>query len=398
MEERPWRPGRLHVAVVDHTSQLGGAELALVRLLDAIGDTVRVSIVLFEDGPLAERLRNSGRDVRILALPASVNAIRRDELDLRTALMSVGRIARHGWQLARLIRSLDVDVVHATSLKANLLTAALRPLIGRPLVWHVHDRIAPDYLPARTVDLVRRLARVPRVVIANSLATAATLSSRRDVIVAPPGLSAEQIRATPRPRPSGPPTIGVVGRISETKDQLTFVRAAARVRQRNGETTFVMVGAPAFGADDYAGRVASEVSRLGLDEVMHFTGFVDNPTRLVDELTLVVHTAAVPEPFGQVVTEAMARGVPVIATSGGGVNEIFEPDSNAVGWLVPPASPDTLASAITEALADPIEAERRGTTAWEMVSARYPVTRTAQLVLQAWESAASSQRRARRHS
>ena len=396
MEERPWRPGRLHVAIVGHTSQLGGAELALVRLLDALGDTVRLSIVLFEDGPLAERLRNSGRDVRILALPTRLNAMRRDELGLRTGLRSVGGIARHGWRLARLIRSLDVDVVHATSLKANLLTAALRPLIGRPLVWHVHDRIAPDYLPARTAELVRQLARVPRVVIANSVATAATLGSRPDVVVAPPGLSAEQIRDTPRPRPPGPPTIGVVGRISETKDQLTFVRAAAQVRDRNGEARFVVIGAPAFGADAYAGLVACEVSRLGLEEAVQFTGFVDDPTLLVDDLTLVVHTAAVPEPFGQVVTEAMARGVPVIATAGGGVNEIFEPGQHTFGWLVPPASPDELASAITEALEDPGEAERRASRAWEMVRVRYPVTRTAQLVLQAWEGAAASRRPARR--
>ncbi|WP_353511260.1 glycosyltransferase [Intrasporangium sp.] len=398
MEDRPRPPRPLHVAVVDHTAQLGGAELALVRLLEAIGDTVRVTVVLFEEGPLADRLRNSGRDVRVLALPTSVNAIRRDELGSSTALRSIGRIARHGFRLARLIRSLEVDVVHATSLKANLLTAALRPLIRRPLVWHVHDRIAPDYLPARTVKLVRRLARVPRVVVANSAATAATLSSRPDAIVAAPGLSPEQIRDSPRPRPSGPATIGVVGRISETKDQLTFVRAAAQVRDRNGAASFVVIGAPAFGADAYAEVVASEVSRLGLDEVVHFTGFVDDPTRLVDELTVAVHTAAVPEPFGQVVTEAMARGVPVIATSGGGVNEIFEHGSNSVGWLVPPASPDQLASAIVAALADPTEAERRAARGWEMVRARYPVSRTAELVRQAWSSAAASQRPARRRS
>ena len=120
-----------------------------------------------------------------------------------------------------------------------------------------------------------------------------------------------------------------------------------------------------------------------------------DPTPLVDELTVAVHTAAVPEPFGQVVTEAMARGVPVIATYGGGVNEIFEPGSNAVGWLVPPAAPDQLASAIVEALADPIEAERRGTRAWEMAKTRYPVTRTAELVRQAWASAASGHGSAR---
>ena len=279
--------------------------------------------------------------------------------------------------------------------KANLVTATLRPFIGRPVVWHVHDRIAPDYLPASTVSLVRQMARIPRVVIANSAATAATLTTRADVSVVPPGLAPEQIRDSPRPRPDGPPTIGVVGRISETKDQVTFVRAAARVRERDGEARFLIVGAPEFGADDYARRVVSEVSRLGLEESVDLTGFVDDPTRLVDELTVVVHTAAVPEPFGQVVTEAMARGVPVIATAGGGVNEIFEPSPNPVGWLVPPASPDELANAISEALADPGEAERRGSRAWEMVRIRYPVTRTAQLVLQAWELAAGSRRPAR---
>ena len=396
MEEQPGEPGRLHVGIVDHTAQLGGAELALLRLLDEVGDTVRVSIVLFEDGPLAERLRAGGRDVRILALPASVNAMRRDELDLGMAVKTAGRLALHGWHLARLLRSLDVDVVHSTSLKANLVTATLRPFIGRPVVWHVHDRIAHDYLPARTVSLVRQMARIPRVVIANSAATAATLKTRADVKIVPPGLSPEQIRDSPRPRPGGRPTIGVVGRISETKDQVTFVRAAARVRERDGEARFLIVGAPEFGADDYARRVVSEVSRLGLEESVDLTGFVDDPTRLVDELTVVVHTAAVPEPFGQVVTEAMARGVPVIATAGGGVNEIFEPGPNSVGWLVPPASPDELANAISEALADPREAERRGSRAWEMVRTRYPVTRTAQLVLQAWELAASQRRERRR--
>ena len=80
MEERPRPPRPLHVAVVDHTAQLGGAELALVRLLDAIDNTVRVSIVLFEEGPLADRLRNSGRDVRILALsPVSYTHLRAHE-------------------------------------------------------------------------------------------------------------------------------------------------------------------------------------------------------------------------------------------------------------------------------------------------------------------------------
>lgn len=388
MEQGSSRPAGLHVAVVDHTAQLGGAELALVRLAEALGESVRLTGILFEDGPLAERLRRAGRDVRILPLPASVNTVRRDAVTARTALASVGRLARLGWDLARLVRALDVDVVHSTSLKADVVTALGRPLLGRPLVWHVHDRFAPDYLPGRTLHAMRQLARVPDAVIANSAATAATITRRRDVLVAPPGLAPAQVRSAPRPRPDGPPTVGVVGRIGETKDQLTFVRAAALVRRTHPEARFLIAGAPAFGGEEYARTLEDEIARLGLQDAVHLTGFVDDPTTVLDELALAVHTAAVPEPFGQVVTEAMARGVPVIATAGGGVDEIFTSSTGPVGWLVPAQSPDVLAATMAAALTDPDEAERRARRGWDHVRVAYGIEATASTVLQTWRSVA----------
>ncbi len=378
---------RPRVVVIDHTAELGGAELALVRLLDAVGDRADVTTLLLSAGPLVDLLRSRGHAVRVVPMGADAS-IRRDDL-VRMALSPL-RLAPLVWRASRVVRELDVDVIHTTSLKADVLGLAIATLACRPLVWHVHDRIAPDYLPRPTVTLLRAAARWPASVIANSEATAATLPSRHDVVVAPPGLAPDQIRSQPRPHPAGNPVVGLVGRISPTKDQLTCVRAVPFVRQAHPTATFQIVGGAAFGAEDYEQEVRGEVARLGLEGVVTFTGFIADVTAVLDRLTVCVHTAAVPEPFGQAVVEAMGRGVPVVATAGGGVDEIFADQTRGqLGWVVPAASPKKLADAIIEAVDDPMGSEQRGRWAWESVQVRYPVSRTTDALVGVWEQARS---------
>ena len=375
---------RLRVLVLDHTAELGGAELALVRLLDAIGDRADVTTALLSDGPLADRLRDGGHPVEIIPMSVEVTNIRRH--DLIRMVLSPLRLVPLVWRLARLARELDADLIHTTSLKADVIGLAVGVVARRPLVWHLHDRVAPDYLPRPLVTVLRVAARRVTRVIVNSAATAATVPGRADLVIASPGLAPDQIRDSPRPLPDSSPRIGLVGRISPTKDQLTFVRAAALVQQAHPAARFIIVGRAAFGAEDYEQAVRAEVVRLGLADAVTFAGFTDDIPAVLDGLTVCVHTASIPEPFGQSVIEAMGRGVPVVATSGGGVDEIFADATGSVlGWLVPSGAPLTLAAAITAALSDPDEAERRGRHAWESVRARYPIARTADVVLDVWQ-------------
>ncbi len=110
----------MRVVVLDHTAELGGAELALVRTLDALPDGVDVRVVLFSEGPLVARLAERGHAVEVLPLDPSVSAVTRapGRLDgARAALRSAPFVVR----LARRLRQLRPDVVHCTSLKADLL-------------------------------------------------------------------------------------------------------------------------------------------------------------------------------------------------------------------------------------------------------------------------------------
>lgn len=382
----------LGVAILDHTAELGGAELALVRLLDALAPRVDIEprVILFADGPLVDRLRERGHEVEVLPLGTAVASTTRHEAaDPLTAVKGVVGAAPFVRRLATRLRELDVDLVHSTSLKADLLAVPAARLARRPLVWHVHDRVSPDYLPAPLARLVRGLAgRGPQRVIANSRATAATLQGVADIVIAHPGLAPEQLATRPRPRPSQP-VVGILGRISPTKGQLEFVRAAARVADRHPDATFRIIGSPMFGHEGHEGEVRAEIDRLGLTQRVVLTGFVDDPTSELDRLTLLVHASPVPEPYGQVVAEAMARGVPVIATQGGGVPEVL---GQGTGWLVEPGDVDDLADAMDAALGDPDEAERRGAAGWERACTALGIGPSADTIVKVWREVAGPPR------
>lgn len=350
-------------------------------------------VILFEGGPLVERLRERGHTVEVLRLDKSLGALtRQDAAGVHTAVTSTVRLAPFVRTLARRLRELDVDVVHTTTLKADLIGVPAARLARRPLVWHLHDRISPDYLPIPLVHLMRWVsATAPQRVITNSRATAATVPGARGLVVAHPGLAPEQIADAPRQRPSRP-VVGIVGRISPTKGQLEFVRAAARIAGRHPDVTFRIIGSPMFGHEEHEGKVRREVKRLGLTDRVEFAGFSDDPGLEFDAMTLAVHASPVPEPYGQVVAEAMARGVPVIATNAGGVPEIVREGPDPVGWLVEPGDVTALADAMDRALSDPVEAERRGAAGWDRARAKLGIQSSVETITRVWREVAGRER------
>lgn len=393
----PARPVR--VVVLDHTAQLGGAELALLRTCAALDPArVEVTVVLFGDGPLAGRLRDAGVAVRVLPLDPRIAAT-----DRAAAGRSVAGAARSAAgtlpfvaRLARLLRSLRPDVVHTTSLKADLIGLPAAALARRPLVWHVHDRVAEDYLPAPVARGLRLLARRgPRHVVVNSRATAQTLLPLpRGWTLAYPGLAPEQVAADPAARPvPAEPVVGLVGRVSPTKGQREFVEVCALLADRFPTARFQVIGAALFAEAAYEGELRALVAERGLTGRVELTGFVADPVAAIDGLSVLVHASPVPEPFGQVVVEGMARGVPVVATSGGGVDEIATAaDGTARCLLVPPRDVPALAEAVARVLDRPAEAHARATRAWKDVQQDYAIATTADTLTDLWHRTSRASR------
>ncbi|MBO0881319.1 MAG: glycosyltransferase family 4 protein, partial [Mycobacterium sp.] len=305
-----------------------------------------------------------------------------------TSLPAVVAAAGFTLRLAALLRALDVDVVHTNSLKADLLGGIAARLAGKPLVWYVHDRITADYLPSPLASGLRWTARhLPHQVLANSQATLNTLLPlpAGRYAVAYPGLEPAAFTG------SGPLrerwVIGMIGRISPTKGQDVFLRAAARLLTTHPGVRFVVVGAALFNEAEYERQVRALACSLGLEGQVRFTGQLSDPAAEMRRFDVLVHASPVPEPFGQVITEAMAAGVPVIATAGGGATEIVRGDCD-LGRLVPPGDDAALAGAMRDLLDNPGEAGQMAERARVAVADRFGIDRTAEAVTAAWLRAA----------
>ena len=233
-------------------------------------------------------------------------------------------------RLRRLIRARHVDVVHTNTLKAGFYGSLAARLARVPCVWHVRDRLADDYLPTLAV-LATRLALtvLPARILCNSRTTAETvmagpLAGRRRKLLAAPLYDPLDVDALSPPAPSRPPsadfTVGMVGRLAPWKGQHLVIRALAQLPPT---TRLVLIGAAMFGEDDYVARLHEEVARLGLADRVEFRGFTEDVFAALEQVDVLVHASVVPEPFGQVVVEGLAAGVPVIAARGGGPSEIL---------------------------------------------------------------------------
>lgn len=343
---------RPRVVYVGHSAALSGGELALLTQLPALR-TVDVHVVLAEDGPLVGRLQAAGISVEVLEMPTRTAQLRKGSVrptDL--PLAAVVDTAAYVRRLADRLRELGADVVHTNSLKANLYGGVAARLAGVPQVWHARDRIATDYLPGPAVLGVRAAARLlPAAVVANSEATLATLPGRRRpgrTVVLPspvPAISVPVVqRAADRPL-----VVGCIGRLSPWKGQDVLLRAVAQAFPAE-DVQVRVVGAALFGEHEYETSLRQLVTDLGLDERVVLTGFVDDVPAELARMDVLVHCSTVPEPFGQVVVQGMAAGLPVVAADAGGPAEIIE--DGRTGLLTPPGDVAALAAALRRLAAD----------------------------------------------
>lgn len=350
----PRQPG-LRVVYLDHTGALSGGELALVRLLESL-DGVLPHVILGEDGPLVTRLMQRGISVEVLPLSRRTQSFRKGNVKLNmAALLSAVDTLAYSLRVAARLHSLKPDVVHTNSLKAGVYGSLAARLVHIPVVWHVRDRLAGDYLPHRAIRPLRIFIRgFSSGVIANSHTTLETVvtgnPSPRAVVI--PSAVATSVR-TQRITSDQPFTVGIVGRLAPWKGQHIFIRAFARAFADSGARA-VVVGAALFGPEDkaYADSLHKLVEDLGLCGRVEFAGHREDMSAQLGRLDLLVHASTLPEPFGQVILEGMAAGVPVVATRAGGPSEIVRDGHD--GILYTPGDVDQLASVLSQLANDPV--------------------------------------------
>jgi glycosyltransferase involved in cell wall biosynthesis len=341
---------KLRVAYIGHVAQLSGGEIALARLIGALDD-VEAHVILAEDGPLVSRLLAAGVSVEVLPMRERTRDLRKDRVGPgRVPPAAVIDTTTYAFRLARRLRAIRPDLVHTNTLKAGIYGSCAARLARVPTVWHVRDRIAPDYLPRPAVWPTRALiAALPHGVVTNSAATRATLRSsqaRTPVVydpVAPPLRMAHESDERF--------LVGMLGRLAPWKGQHVFLEAFAQAFHGGSEVA-VLVGDAMFGSAerDYGRDLRELTQKLGIADRVEFRGFREDIWTELATMDICVHASLVPEPYGQVIIEAMLAGVPIIATEGGGPSEILTNDLD--GLLYPAGDVVALAEALRRLAGD----------------------------------------------
>ncbi len=158
----------------------------------------------------------------------------------------------------------------------------------------------------------------------------------------------------PRLLPHPLPRAGMVARLEEHKDQPTLIQAIALLRDQGTKVEALLIG-------EGSRRSALEqlIQHLQLNDQVRLLGMRRDIANLLGELDLFVFAAKPDEGFGIALAEAMAAGVPIVATDVGACREVLA--DGRCGLLVPPANPAALAKGILDVLSDTGSAQSRAT-------------------------------------
>jgi glycosyltransferase involved in cell wall biosynthesis len=280
------------------------------------------------------------------------------------------------------------DVAHAHFWMSGLATLQAAQQHEVPAVQTFHalgvtkrrHQGADDTSPDSRIRLECRIARDAHWVAATSTDEVFELARmgrpRAHTSVVPCGVDAEKFTPDGPSAPRGPAfRIVSVGRLVPRKGFETLIEAMTRVPGAE----LVIVGGPpqeALATDAEAVRLQRIAERCGVADRVHLHGAVgrdDMPAML--RSADVVSCAPWYEPFGIVPLEAMACGVPVVATAVGGIRDTVV--DGTTGRLVPPQDPTELADALCAVREDATVRAAMGRAGRERVCARYTWDRIA---------------------
>lgn len=332
---------------------VGGSEVFLRRLILALKEDQEVRLVgLFAGGPIGDELKEAGIPVEVLGL----------------------RKWNAPWKLFLLASWLSdwgIEILHCERLASSIFGIAAGRLAGVPKVFLRRGGL--PWWPNRIYRTLDRLAmRWSDRVIANVEAIRDGYVLEQGLppekfIVIPNGIPRSTIRSrTPEngePGGSEKPVLGCVANFNWRKDHATLFHAFRAVSEEFPDVRLRFVGSGPMEPE-----IRDLVSRSSTRDRVEFLGPRFDVEEILPEFDILVlpsHT----EGFGTVLIEAMAAGVPVVATAVGGIPEVVTND--LTGLLVRPGSPEALSGAILHLLREPREARRLAENARRDVAERF---------------------------
>lgn len=327
---------RLPILLMGDTLNLGGTEGQFVEVacgLDRSRWEIHVSCLRAE-GPLRKRLEAAGVDA----------------WSCGSGSFKSPRFAMSAWKLARYMRAHRIRLVHSFDFYSNILGVLAARLAGVPVVI-ASQRDLGDLRPWFQRRVHRVVLRLADYLLVNSQAVADRVTLDRTavpsrIVVIPNGVDLARFSPAPIPKqPQGEVIIGTLGNLRTEKGLADLLRAASLIYVQCPDVRFLIWGEGPLRPD-----LEKLIRELGVDGTVNLRGTTVEPEAALRELDVFV-LPSLSEACSNVLLEAMATGLAVVATRVGGNPALVEDEET--GLLVPPADPAALAKAIIRLIEEP---------------------------------------------
>lgn len=333
--------------ICNHADIVGGGEYSLFALIDGCrrhGHQVRA--IVPGPGEVQDHFHQTGVPCEIVPMPSLKGR-------------QLGAYPLRVLKLARRIRALNPDIVHVDGARDMLYAGPAAKLARKPALWHIR-------VLDRDGALDRFRARFAAHIIANSQAVKKTilpLCGKTPVRVIYNGFDIAAYRSAPKAdlqeRFGIPPdrkTVLIAARISDEKGHADLLEAIRMLKDQHLPVTCLVCGTDIAEGQPTLKRLLKLKESLQLDdsEVL-FAGQLPDIVSVMKACD-VQAVPSIAEPFGRIIIEGWAAGLPVVATDAGGPQELIRHAEN--GFLTPPQHPRQLAEMLHEALRNPVLCEQ----------------------------------------
>ena len=370
---------KIKILFISHSSAMVGAERSLLLLLKNIDrDCFDPIVVLPTSGPLKREIEYLNIKTYEVKSPWWVSGGGRNVI---RAILRLGyNIIQEVVALIRLykiIKREKIDVIYTNTI-VNFSGAIISCITQKPHIWHIREILPgnPDlhfFLPYRI--LFKFISRFSNVVVTNSCATADQFQSiipNEKIRVIYNAVDLDEFKNIPSlPDINGVKTtdyvVAVIGSLQKRKAQDDAIKAIKIAKETIPNIKLLIVGEGNKKFKDYLKHLAF---KLDVSDNVIFTGYRDDVPAILHHCNLLL-VPSWNEPFGRVVIEAMAAGIPVIGADSGGVKEIIEDGFN--GYLVPPKDPIKIAEKIIYLFHHPKLAKKMGNEGRKIVKEKFSI-------------------------
>jgi glycosyltransferase involved in cell wall biosynthesis len=288
-------------------------------------------IVPSEKGGLAQQLKSSGINVSKVELPKIIDC----HLILKIKALS---------KLFKLINKYQINIIHTDGPRNTFYAGIVAKIKNIPLIWHVrvsnkdrYDRI-----------LVKLSSKI--ILVADALQSRFKIkSSNKKFVTIYNGVDLKEFRKHKRENfvrqkyniDNSDILISVTARIERSKGQNYLIEACGRLKDRIKNFSILLAGEIAD--NSYMNKCNQMAIKFGIRNRVIFAGPIYNINKVLNETDIFV-LPSLSEAFSRSIIEAMAAGIPVIATDVGGNVEAVQ--NNVTGLIIPPKNINALAEKI----------------------------------------------------